>query len=113
MLMKKPSVSESPSGRVPERAPDGILWREKLAAAEKYFHGSLSKFWNFSEFIGTRGRAHEPQGAHKPARRGPPLVVPRGLVGSPGGLCLGSHAPCVSSVPKKIFSEVLFRLDFV
>ena len=37
VFKKKPSVSESPSGRVPERAPDGILRRQKLAAAEKYF----------------------------------------------------------------------------
>ena len=70
--MKKPSVSESPSGRAPQRAPDGILRRQKLAAAEKYFHGSLSQFWNFSEFIGGRGRTDEPQGDHKPARRNPP-----------------------------------------
>ena len=41
VLMKKPSVSESPSGRAPERAPDGILRRQKLAAAEKYFRGSV------------------------------------------------------------------------
>ena len=42
-----------------------------------------------------------------------PLAAPRGLVESPGGLCLGSHVPCVSSVPEKNFSEVLFRLDTV
>ena len=35
--IEKPSVSESPSGRAPERAPNGILRRHKLAAAEKYF----------------------------------------------------------------------------
>ena len=72
VLMKKHSVSESPSGRAPERAPDGILRRQKLATAVKYFRGSLAQFWDFSEFIGGRGRADEPQGAHKPARRGPP-----------------------------------------
>ena len=37
VLMKKPSVSESPSDRAPERSLDGILRRQKLAAAEKYF----------------------------------------------------------------------------
>ena len=35
VLMEKPSVSESPYGRAPGRAPDGILRRQKLAAAEK------------------------------------------------------------------------------
>ena len=60
VLMKKPSVSESPSGRAPERALDGILRRQKLAAAEKYFRGSLTQFWNFQEFIGGRRRADEP-----------------------------------------------------
>ena len=55
-----------------ERAPDGILRRQKLAAAEKYFRGSLPWFWIFQGFIGGRSRAEEPQGAHKPARRGPP-----------------------------------------
>ncbi|KAI4986121.1 hypothetical protein ZWY2020_018751 [Hordeum vulgare] len=35
VLMKKPSVSESPSGRAPERSPDGISQRQKLAAVEK------------------------------------------------------------------------------
>ena len=72
VLMEKPSVSESPSGRAPGRALDGILRRQKLAAAEKYFCGSLWQFQIFGEFIGGRSRAKEPQGAHKPARRGPP-----------------------------------------
>ena len=30
-----------------------------------------------------------------------PLATPRGLVASRGGLCLGSHVPCVSSIPEK------------
>ena len=72
VLMKKPSVSESPSGRAPEHAPDGILRRQKLAAAEKSFRGFLAQCWNFSEFIGGKGRSGEPHGAHKPTRRGPP-----------------------------------------
>ena len=41
VFMKKPYVSESSSGRAPERAPDGILRRQKLAAAEKYFDDLL------------------------------------------------------------------------
>ena len=69
VLMKKPSYPNPPSDRAPERAPDGILRRQKLAAAEKYFRGSLLWFLDFREFIGERGRAKEPRGAHKPARR--------------------------------------------
>lgn len=34
-----------------------------------------------------------------------PLAAPRGLVASLGGLCLGSHVPCVSSVSKKSFQK--------
>ena len=71
VLMKKPSISESPLGRAPERAPDGILRRQKLAAAEKYFRGSLWQFQIFGEFIGGGSWAREPQGAHKPARPAP------------------------------------------
>ena len=88
VLMKKPSVSESPSGRAPERAPDGILRRQKLVAAEKYFRGSLPWFHIFQGFIGGRSRAEEPEGAHKPARHAPrlqlgglwPPLVPSALV---------------------------------
>ena len=94
VLMKKPSVSESPSGRAPERSPDGISRRQKFAAAEKYFRGSLWRFWDFREFIGERGRAKEPRGAHKLGRRAPQGVA-RGLVASPRVLCLGSQVPCI------------------
>ena len=65
-------------------------------------------------------RTEEDRGTWRPrheSHRGPtsllgaPQVMARGLVASPGALCLGSQAPCVSSVPEKNFSEVLFRLD--
>ena len=46
VLMKKLSVSESPSDRAPERAPDGILRRQKLAAVESDFDDLLI-FWDF------------------------------------------------------------------
>lgn len=105
VLMKKPSVSESPSGRAPERSPDGILRRHKLVAAKKYFRGSLWWFWIFREFIGGRGRAKEPRGAHKPARHAPQAAA-RGLVTSAEVLCLGSQVPCVSSVMEKIIPQV-------
>ena len=51
---RSPPCPNPPSGRVPERAPDGILRRQKLAAVEKYFRGSLAQFWNFSEFVGRK-----------------------------------------------------------
>ena len=111
MLMKSPLYPNPPSGRAPERAPDWILRRQKLAVAKKYFRGSLPWFQIFQGFIGGKSRAKEPRGAHNPARR--PQAAARGLVASLGTLCLGSQAPCVSSVPEKIFSEVLFRLDSV
>ena len=69
VLMKKPSMSQSPSDRAPERSPNGILRRQKLAAAEKYFRGSLLWFRDFREFIDERGRAKEESGALKPDRR--------------------------------------------
>ena len=72
VLMKKPSVSESPSNSAPERSPNGILRRQTLAAAEKYFRASLAWFKIFWGFIGGRSRAKEPWGAHNPARRTPP-----------------------------------------
>ena len=112
VLMKKPSVSESPSGRAPERSPNGISQRQKLAAAEKYFRGSLCWFRDFWEFIGERGRAKEARGAHEPARRAP-WGAPRGLVTSHETPCLGSQVFWVSFVMEKIIPHVLFRLASV
>ena len=99
VLMKKPSVSESPSGRAPDRAPDGISRRQKLAAAEKYFRRSLPWFWIIRGFIGGRNREKEPWGPT--SLLGAPEAAARGLVASPGALCLGFQALCVSSVPEK------------
>ena len=78
--MKKPSVSESPSGRAPERSPHGISPNQKLAAAEKYFRGSPWQFWIFREFIGRGSRAKEPRG-------------PTSLVGAPPRPRLGGLWP--------------------
>ena len=113
VLLKKPSIFESPSGRAPERAPDGILRRQKLAVAEKYFRWSPDFLWNFWVYIGANPRAKEVQGAHKPVGCGLPLAAGWGLVGPLGLPCLGSQAPWSSSVPKKIFSGIFFRLDSV
>ena len=100
VLMKKASVSESPSGRAPERSPDGISRKQKLAAAEKYFRGSLCWFGDFREFIGERGRAKEARGAHD-LLGAPPWGAPRGLVASSVALCLGSQIFWIPSVMEK------------
>ncbi len=65
VLMEKPSVSESPSGRARGHAPYGILQRQKLAAAEKWLRCSPDFFGNIWEFIGARSRSGDLQGAHK------------------------------------------------
>ena len=62
--------------------------RQKLAAAVKYFRGSLSWFHIFRGFIGGRSRAKEPRGAHKPARRDPPEPWLGGLWPPPGAFAL-------------------------
>ena len=114
VLMKKPSVSESPSGRAPERAPDGILRRQKLAAAEKYFRGSLPWFQIFREFIGATPRAEGAQGAHRPVGRGLPPGRRVGACGPPE-----DPLPWLSSFPiffryrKNLFGDFLpFGLRF-
>ena len=88
VLMKKPSVFESPLRQGTRTCLDGILRRQKLLAAEKYFRASLMWFWIFSGFIGGRGRADMPQGGHKLGAG--PLTTPRVLVATRVGPCLGS-----------------------
>ena len=66
---RSPPYPNPPSGRAPERAPDGILRRQKLAAAEKYFRWSPDFFWNLWDYIGERSRSGDLQGAHKPGWR--------------------------------------------
>ena len=114
VLMKKPSVSESPLRQGTRTCPRWDLAETEACGGGKVFSMDLSDcFGIFREFIGGRPRAEEPQGAHKPARRGPPGRGLGGLWGPLVALCLGSQVSCVSSVPEKIFSEVLFRLDSV
>ena len=73
---------ESPSGRLPEKAQDGISWEQRLAAAEKYYRGSLWYWGNIPEFIGEELGLKELRGAHKPGGR-PPRGAPRWLVAHP------------------------------
>ena len=44
VLMKKPSVIDSPSGGAPERPKDGISRVQKVAAVEIGFRGALGCF---------------------------------------------------------------------
>ena len=113
VLMKKPSVSESPSGRAPERAPDGILRRQKLAAAEKYFRWSPDFFWNLWDYIGERPRSGDVQGAHKPGWRGPPGRGVGDCGGPSGSSGLAQKSSDLLPFQKKIFSGIFFRLDSV
>jgi hypothetical protein len=76
-----------PAGRR-QRPQDGISRKQKLAAAEKYFRGSLWWLWDLWEFIGERDRAEGARGAHKPARRAPPRA-------RLGGLWPPGVPPCV------------------
>ena len=109
---RSPPYPNPPSDRAPERAPDGILRRQKLAAAEKYFRGSLPWFWIFRGFIGGRSRAEEPQGAHKPARRAPRPQL-GGLWPPPESFALLLKFPVYLLLRKKIIPKILFRLDSV
>ena len=61
-----PSVIESPSGRVPEKAQDGISREQRLAAAKKYFGGRW--FGNILEFIEQELGLGDSRSAHKPGR---------------------------------------------
>ena len=112
VLMKKPSVFESPLRQSTRTCPDGILQRQKLAAVEKYFRWSPYFLWYFRKYIVAKPRAKEPQGAHKPGGRYPPGRTMRAR-GVPGGLCPDSPAPRSFFVPEKIFLAVSFRLDSV
>ena len=66
----------------------------------------------FREYIGATPRAEGDQGSHKPMGRAP-LAAGWGLVGPLVLLWLGSQVLRSSSVPKKIFSGIFFRLDSV
>ena len=85
VLVYKPSVIESPSGRSPEKVPDGISWVQKVAAMEKWFRGSPRCFQGIRVYIGERSRSVEPRGDHEGGRHAYPpgrALLPRGLLGS-------------------------------
>jgi len=50
-------VIESPSGRMPKKAPKWDLTEQKVAAVEKCFCGCLWWFGNICEYIGRRIRS--------------------------------------------------------
>ena len=51
---------ESPSGRSPEKAPDGISWVQKVSAVEIGFHGAPRGFQGMEVYIGEGGRSGQP-----------------------------------------------------
>ena len=72
VLMKKPSVSELPLRQGTGTCPRWDLAETKACGGGKVFLWISYAVLDFWEFIGGRGRVDEPQGAHKPARCGPP-----------------------------------------
>lgn len=111
-LMQKPSVIESPSGRVPEKVPRWDLMVQKVAAVEKCFRGCLWWFGHIWEYIGERIRPGGARGAHKGGDAPFPLGAPSILVAAsllPRLLQVSS----LSSGPRKITEKVLFCLDSV
>ncbi len=77
---RSPPTPKSPPAGRREGSPDDISRKRKLAAAKKYFRGSLDFLRNIWEYIGARPRSGGGQGGHKLASRRP-LVAATGLVG--------------------------------
>ena len=75
-MIENPSVIESPSGRVLEKASRWDLVVVELAAVEKVFRGLLYWFHDFREFIEAELGQMEPRGPHKPPGRAYPLGAP-------------------------------------
>ena len=106
-----PSVIDSPSGRVPEKASRWIVKEQRFAAAERFFLLALWGFPNICEFIEVELGQTESRGPHKATR------------------CPLGHAllPCEASVrllassqsfqgffcPEKNLQKVSWHLDFI
>ena len=73
-----PSVIESPSGRLPEKAPRWDLMGTEASDDGKYFRGSFWYWGNVWEFIGRRIGLGDLLGGHKPGGA-PPRARPAGL----------------------------------
>ena len=72
VLMKKPSVSESPLQQGTRTCPRWDLAEIEACGGGKVFSWIPLFFRDFREFIGEGARAGEAQGAHKPGRCGAP-----------------------------------------
>ena len=70
--MKKPSVIDSPSGRVPEKASRWDRKRIEACGGGKVFLLALWGFPNICEFIEVELGQMESRGPHKATRRPPP-----------------------------------------
>jgi hypothetical protein len=78
---RAPSVIESPSCRVSEKASRWDLMVLELAAEEKVFRGLLYWFHDFREFIDAELGQTDPRGPHNTPGRAYPLGAPWCLVG--------------------------------
>ena len=113
VLIKKPSMIESPLVGRQKRPLDGILRVQKVAAVEKWFRGSPGCFQGIRVYISEGARSGDPRGGHElgsvpypPGR----AILPRGrLVASP----TSSPSLLVLSGPRKIIAKVSFCLDSV
>ena len=116
MLMQKPSVIESPSGRSPDKAPDGIPHVQKVAAVKKWFHGSLGSFQGIRVYIGERSRSLELRGAHEGGGGPTPgcALLPRGrLVASLTSTPSPLDCVCSKKDPREGFVPFGLRLIFL
>ena len=107
-----PSVIESPSGRLPEKAPRWDLTGTEGSDGGKVFS------WLFlvlGENLGIyRPKNRVRRAAVGPQARGrPPKGAPLWLVATRQVSCLHLQVWQVSSGPRKIIPKILFRLDSV
>ena len=104
VLVKKPSVIESPPVGRRKRPLDVISWVQKVVAVEKWFRGSPGCFQGIRVYMGKIIRSGEPRGAHKTRR------VPSTLVVASWLLRLHLQVSWFASGPRKIIAKVLFHL---
>ena len=86
---------------------DGISWVQKVAAAEKVFHGSPQWFQDIRVYIGERSTSVELRGAHEGGS------APSYLVAASRSSRLQLQVFWFVFGPIKIIAKVSFHLDSV
>ena len=76
VLMYKPSMIDPPPTEHRKRPQDGISRVQKVAAVEKWFHGSPGCFQGIRVYIGERSRSVELRGPTRVGARLLPLGAP-------------------------------------